>query len=205
MNSSASAERSSSEARNLLFLFSFFVVWLFSALALHTPSLYSLSPMPKRRRRRNKRLRRIFRYVYLKLVRKNDSPERVGRGAGIGIFVGVFPTFYFGPIIAVAVAHVARANRAAALLGDFVCGPLTPITWTVCVLMGNLLVSPERRIAADLIRHRDTTTIAKQFLGTFMIGNVVISTALAILGYFVVWYLAHRYHQRRLARLASRR
>src|SRR3989304_4574173 len=59
--------------------------------------------MTKPRKRRS-RLYRIYRYAYLTFVRKNDSPERLGRGAGLGVFIGVVPTFYFGPIIAVAVA-----------------------------------------------------------------------------------------------------
>src|SRR3970040_2766340 len=67
--------------------------------------------MTKPRKRRS-RLYRIYRYACLTFVRKNDSPERLGRGAGLGVFIGVVPTFYFGPILAVAVAGPLGANRA---------------------------------------------------------------------------------------------
>jgi hypothetical protein len=144
------------------------------------------------------RLFRIYRYVYLKLVRENDSPERVGRGAALGIFIGVFPTLWFGPVLALAAAGLIAANRAAALASMIATGPLMPFIWTGCVLLGNALVSPERRIAAELIERHDTRTVVQYFFTTFMLGNVLVSFGMAAAAYVLVWTFAQRLRKARL-------
>jgi len=152
------------------------------------------------RKLRRERVMRFFRYAYLKLVRKNDSPERVGRGAAMGIFIGVFPTLWFGPVLSLAAAGLAGANRAAALVGNVICGPLTPLTWTLSVFAGNWLVSAEWRIARELLNLESRAEIAQRFLATFLLGNVTVSIALAAAGYVLVWRLAERHRRRKLAR-----
>lgn len=158
----------------------------------------------RNKRRYENRFWRIFRYVYLRLIRKNDSPERVGRGAGLGIFIGIFPTLWFGPALAIFSAGLMGANRAAALLGSFVCGPLTPFTWTLAVIVGNLMVGPEWRVATELISYENRGLIGKQFLMTFMVGNFTISILFGLLGYAVIWWLAARQRKVVLARREAR-
>lgn len=153
----------------------------------------------RKNRRRGGQYARIYRYIYLKLVRKNDTPERVGRGAGLGIFIGIFPTLWFGPALAIAAAGLMSANRAAALLGSFACGPLTPFTWTFAVVVGNWMVAPEWRVAREMISYSNKEIIAKQFLMTFMVGNITISIVFGLLGYAVVWWLTARRRARALA------
>jgi len=153
----------------------------------------------KKRLRRN-RLRRIYRYVYWQLVRKNDQPERIGRGAALGVFIAVVPTLYFGPVIALALAALLGANRAAALAGMLATGPLMPFIWTLCVLVGNSLVSADRQIGAALIARHDTAAILANFLGTFLLGTFVGGLGLALASYGLVWGLAGRYQRRKRAR-----
>lgn len=61
-------------------------------------------------------LQRLFRLIYLKLVRINATPQKVALGAGIGVLSGILPGT--GPIAAAALAFLFRANRAAALAGS---------------------------------------------------------------------------------------
>lgn len=148
-------------------------------------------------RRARGRYYRIFRYVYLKLLRVNATPERIGRGTGLGIFIGIFPTLWFGPALAVAGAGLIGAHRGAALLGSFACGPLTPFTWTLAVFVGNWMVSPAWRISADLLSYANRDVILKQFFLTFLVGNITISIFFGLAGYALVWWLAHRRRMRR--------
>lgn len=62
------------------------------------------------------KIKRFFRLIYLKLFRINGTPQRIALGAGLGVFSGIMPGS--GPIAAVALAFLFRANRAAALLGS---------------------------------------------------------------------------------------
>ncbi len=159
-------------------------------------------PRPVRKRRRG-RLARIYRYAYLKLVRENDSPKRLGRGAGLGIFLGILPTLWFGPLIAIFAAGPLGANRAAALVSMVATGPLVPFVWTGAVVVGNALVSAERRITPALIEQQDTAAVLESFLGTFLLGAAVVATVLAITGYALVWWLAAKFHHRKRRRTSA--
>lgn len=158
--------------------------------------------MPRTRQRR-KRFARLFRLAYLKLLRANATPERVGRGTALGIFIGVLPTLWFGPILAVFAAGPLGANRAAALASMVATGPLMPFIWTLCVLVGNLLVSEKWRVASELLATSSRSEITQRFFATFLVGNLVVGLALALAGYVLVWWLAHRHKQARAARLLS--
>ena len=151
----------------------------------------------KKRRKTSTRLQRIYRFAYLAFVRKNDSPERLGRGAGLGIFVGIVPTLYFGPVIAVALAGPLGANRAAALAGMVVTGPVMALIWTLCVIVGNALASPERRIGRALVEQHDTAAVLSNFLGTFLLGNLIVAFVLGLVAYGIVWWLARRLRERK--------
>lgn len=148
--------------------------------------------------RRRSKLFRIFRFAYLKCIRQHHTPERVGRGMGLGVFIGIFPTLWFGPVLSLAAAGLLGANRAAALVGNFISGPLTPFTWTLSVFVGNALVREEWRIARELLE-QERRIIIERFLGTFLLGNVTVSLAFALISYAVVWWLAHRHRARRMA------
>jgi uncharacterized protein (DUF2062 family) len=121
----------------------------------------------------------------------------VGRGTALGVFIGVLPTLWFGPLLAVFAAGPLGANRAAALASMVATGPLMPFIWTLCVVVGNQLVSERWRVAADLIASSNKAEITQRFFATFLVGNVAVGAALALAGYVLVWWLAHRHRSRK--------
>jgi uncharacterized protein (DUF2062 family) len=58
---------------------------------------------------------RFFQTLYDKLVKINDTPQRIALGMGLGVFLGIFPGA--GPLAAILLAFAFRVNRASALLG----------------------------------------------------------------------------------------
>lgn len=58
---------------------------------------------------------RFLRILYNKLVKINDTPQRVALGFGWGVFLGIFPGA--GPIASLFLAMLFRLNRASALIG----------------------------------------------------------------------------------------
>ena len=62
------------------------------------------------------RISRFFKALYLKIFRIDDSPQKIALGFGLGVFLGVMPGM--GPIAALAIAFLLKANRASALLGS---------------------------------------------------------------------------------------
>jgi len=64
------------------------------------------------------KVKRFFRLIYLRLFRINDTPQKVALGVGLGVFSGIMPGT--GPIAAIVLAFLFKANRAAALLGSLI-------------------------------------------------------------------------------------
>lgn len=60
--------------------------------------------------------------IYRKLFKINDTPQKIALGFGLGVFSGIFPGT--GPVAALFLAFILRANRASAL-----CGSLLTNTW----------------------------------------------------------------------------
>ncbi|MDD3906094.1 MAG: DUF2062 domain-containing protein [Candidatus Omnitrophica bacterium] len=60
----------------------------------------------------------FFRLIYEKLVKIDDTPQKIASGFGIGVFAGVLPMA--GPIAAVFLAVLFKVNRAAALLAALI-------------------------------------------------------------------------------------
>lgn len=61
------------------------------------------------------KLGRLLKLTYVKLVKLNDTPQKIALGFGIGVFAGVMPMA--GPVVAVFLAYLFRVNKASAFLG----------------------------------------------------------------------------------------
>jgi len=72
-------------------------------------------------------LEKITGFITAKLFKINDSPRKIALGVGLGVFSGLLPGA--GPIAALFLAFIFKANRAAALLGS-----LLTNTWISIVI-----------------------------------------------------------------------
>ncbi len=54
----------------------------------------------------------------------HGNPHYLAMGMGIGLFVGMTPTFPFHTIISIPFAHIFRGSKRAALLGVWISNPL---------------------------------------------------------------------------------
>lgn len=68
---------------------------------------------------------RQIRYIYLRFIRLQGSPEQLARGMASGVFSGCFPLFGFQIILGVAVATVFRGNRIMAAAATWISNPFT--------------------------------------------------------------------------------
>jgi uncharacterized protein (DUF2062 family) len=92
------------------------------------------------RKKEGNRLQRFFKFLYLKLFRINDSPQRIALGFGAGAFMGIIPGT--GPLAALAVAFVFRLNRAAALLGSILTNTWSSIVaFVFAIKIGSAMLS----------------------------------------------------------------
>jgi uncharacterized protein (DUF2062 family) len=83
---------------------------------------------------------RVFKFIFAKLFKINDSAQKIALGVGLGVFSGLIPGT--GPAAALFLAFVFRANRAAALLGSILTNTwLSVVTFVLAIKIGSTLLS----------------------------------------------------------------
>ena len=144
--------------------------------------------------------RRWARYHYFRVVRLEDSPEKVAAGFAFGVFVGIFPTFGLGIIIAVLASGILRINKAAAIIGSMVMNPWTsPFFWALSFMSGSIMMGYGLDDTMVLYRRINSESGAwKAVLGTrllvpYIIGNIFITMIFAAASYFGVRWSARLY------------
>lgn len=126
-------------------------------------------------------LKKSIRVLYAKLVRTNDTPQRIAVGFGLGVFTGILPGT--GPIAAVFLASLARVNRATALLGSLATNTwLSFVTFLISIKIGSSITGAN---------WQDVKEQWSLFLKHFSFAEVFKLSALkmllpVILGYFMV-------------------
>src|SRR3989304_5845182 len=124
------------------------------------------------------RIGRRVKLIYLKILGIDDPPERIARGAAIGVAMGVLPTFGLGTLFALAFAFVFRANKAASVLGSFIMNPVTtPFFWTASLVTGSLLTGNDYSAIYAKMKENGLLTGAGEASVVFIAGNLGISIA----------------------------
>jgi uncharacterized protein (DUF2062 family) len=84
--------------------------------------------------------KKIINFISAKLFRINDSAERIALGVGLGVFCGLLPGT--GPVAALFLALIFRANRAAALLGSLLTNTwLSLVTFILAIKLGSVILN----------------------------------------------------------------
>lgn len=168
-------------------------------------------------------------YVWHRLRRLPDTPERVAKGIAAGVLVSFLPLFGFHFLSAAAVAWVLRGNILAALLGTFFGNPFTfPLIVVSAMETGSLIlgrghmVNPRRvmggfkdvwhEIWANL--HAIITPAQANWDGTraffadvflpYMLGGIIVGSVVAVASYFVSLPVIRAYRARRQRKLQQR-
>ncbi len=73
------------------------------------------------------RLRPALRFIKYRVLRVDDSPERIARGLAVGMFVAYLPLMGIQMAVAWVAAAVLRANKVMAVLAAWVSNPATAL------------------------------------------------------------------------------
>lgn len=148
------------------------------------------------------RLRRRLRLVYLKMLRIDDPPERIARGAAIGILMGILPTFGAGTLLSFAFAFAFRANKAAAVLASLVVNPLTsPFFWTLSAIVGGFILKEDYAMILDKLRNGSVWRGIESAYIVYMTGNIIVSAVFTVATYYIVKYSVIKHRERKAKRL----
>jgi len=128
---------------------------------------------------------RFFEWLYEKLVKIDDTPQKIALGFGLGVFAGNFPGT--GPLASLFCAFLFRANRAAALLGSFITNTwLTILTFILSVKAGSAILGLKWQ---DV--EQDWNTFIKTFDWSILFKVSVLKVILPIfIGYVIISFFA---------------
>ncbi len=139
---------------------------------------------------------RFFKYIYIKLFRINDNPQRIALGFGIGVFTGVLPGA--GPIAALGLAFLLRVNRASALLGSILTNTWLSIPVFIFSLKAGAIITGVNRQALQ----GEWSLLIKDFhwrnlldagvykvLNPILAGYAVVSLIIGVAAYTVIFVI----------------
>ena len=155
---------------------------------------------PKRRR---SRIRRSWRYFYLRFLRLRGTPRYISRGLAFGVFAGCFPLFGLQTIIGVLLAVIFRGHKLAAAAGTWVSNPLTylPIFAFNYKIGEFLLGFGMGKTQVSFPDNWQSWTELKEsglvFLVTLFFGCLVVGWVAAILTYIISLKSLSRWRRRR--------
>ena len=146
----------------------------------------------------------FFHTLYEKVVKINDTPQRVALGFGVGIFIGNLPGV--GPITALLVAALLRINKAAALIGALLINTWFGFVTLVlsiqigCAIMGIEWHTVHAKFLV-LIKHFHFSVLfkesARNIILPFLLGQLVISFVLGIIAYLAALFVIYELRMRK--------
>ncbi len=150
----------------------------------------------------------------LKLKGLQGDPAYIARGMALGVFIGITPTIPFHTLLAVIFSFILRGSIAAAVIGVWICNPVTALFfYTASYYSGMLIIgiSPDEvHIISDIfnllissslfsIRFGDISELLGDklyILYAVFIGGVVIAIPSAIASYFITVKLLKKLNRR---------
>lgn len=86
-------------------------------------------------------LKKFIRKLYAELFLINDSAQKIALGVGLGVFTGILPGT--GPLAALFLAFIFKANRASALLGSIATNTwFSLFTFILAFKIGSAIIKP---------------------------------------------------------------
>ena len=147
------------------------------------------------------RCRRIFRYIYLRLIRVGGDPVHIALGFSLGVFLGVFPTFGIGIPLALLLASALRWNRVSAMLGSLVMNPITtPLFWTLSGTLGAAIFRVNANKVMTSVHNGERLRSLTMGAGIYLVGNTIIALVSAVIAYFLALRVVTVYRKKRRER-----
>ena len=134
--------------------------------------------------------------LYIKLVKIDDTPQKIALGFGLGVFAGVMP--FAGPVAALFLAFIFRVNRAAALLGSLLTNTwMSILSFALSIKVGALIFGIDwaalHKSAAILLKHFHWAELFKvsalEIILPVAAGYIAVSFVAALIAYAAVLIL----------------
>lgn len=123
---------------------------------------------------------RFFNLIYVKLVRIDDTPQKIAAGFGLGVFTGVMP--FAGPIAALFLAVLFKVNRLGALLGSILTNTwISILAFLLSVRVGSFLF----HLNGNVVRERWASLFKDFHIADFFTASAIEIVLPVVTGYLV--------------------
>ena len=132
--------------------------------------------------------------LYERFIRIRGNPREIALGLALGIFIGMSPTMGVQIVIAVFIAALLKWNKITATIGVFITTPFTaPFIYSTTYLVGAKILGVNKafrfpeQMSLDAVISMLLHT--PRIFGSLFIGGVVIGLPLAMITYFVSFFV----------------
>jgi uncharacterized protein (DUF2062 family) len=124
------------------------------------------------------------------------DPLRMSLAVGLGLFFGIAPIWGYQMIVAAAVAHFLRLNKAITLLASNISiPPMVPFILYGALAAGHWIFTGQP-LAAGFSPHQITRASALMYLGQWLVGSVALGLLVAGLGMTATYVIARSLQKR---------
>ena len=144
-------------------------------------------------------LRRKIRYCFIRLRRLKGDPKKIAWGMALGVFIGVTPTIPFHMISALALAHLLRISRVAAVMGCWISNPITvPPLYYFSFKLGQWLLYPNETLTLpQCVDAREFLHLGWQVNLALQTGGLILAVPPGLAAYFLTLWAIQRYRARK--------
>jgi uncharacterized protein len=138
---------------------------------------------------------RLLRYLYVRFLRIQSSPEAIARGTAAGVFAGAFPLIGLQSIFGIAIAALIRGNKMVAVAGTFVSNPFTSIPiFAFNFYLGRWILGvPEKAaLPASMTDINAWLSMGADVFIAMMLGSLIVGSIGGALGYSLGLMVAQR-------------
>ena len=129
---------------------------------------------------------RQFKLNLIRLLRLQDSPERIARGMALGLFIGMSPTFGVQMGLAFVAAVILSENKLAAIIGVWITNPLTaPFIYGLEYETGRVLLGMPHPAMHIQFNYHFLQLFGWQVILPLSLGSLIFGIAAAVIGYTV--------------------
>jgi hypothetical protein len=134
-----------------------------------------------------------------KLIQTNATPHQVAMGFSVGAFIGVFPTFGLGWIIAAGLSFLFKLNYTSTIIGSIVV--MNPITWpffySLSAFTGAWIFNENPSTVLNIIQSKSLLGSIGRISFIYLIDNIIISLIVSVFCYFIIKKLITDYKKRK--------
>src|SRR3972149_4712560 len=133
----------------------------------------------------------------LQALSLGDPPEKIALGVAVGVFLGVFPTFYVGIPLAAVGSRFFKYNMVAAIAGTAVSTPLTaPFILFASAALGSRITGVDWQSVVEQVKGDQIWAAAWNSAVTYLAGNIILCILTSIPAYFITERAVVEYRRR---------